>query len=64
MFISLRQKEHKQGRERGRKHKQGRRERERESKHTSRGRTERVPSRLHAVSTEPNKGLDLTNGEI
>ena len=30
----------------------------------SRGGTERVPSRLHAVGTEPNMGLDLTNGEI
>ena len=24
-------------------------------------RRERIPSRLHAVSTEPNAGLDLTN---
>ena len=24
----------------------------------------RMPSRLHAVSTEPNWGLDPTNGEI
>ena len=26
--------------------------------------SERVPSRLHAVGTEPDAGLDLTNGEI
>ena len=25
---------------------------------------ERIPSRLHAVSTEPNTGLDPTNSEI
>ena len=25
---------------------------------------ERIPSRLHAVSAEPNTGLDLTNHEI
>ena len=25
---------------------------------------ERIPSRLHALSTEPNIGLDLTNEEI
>ena len=33
---------------------EGQRERERE----------RVPSRLHVVSTEPDIGLDLTNQEI
>ena len=27
-------------------------------------RRERIPSRLHTVSTEPNVGLELTNGEI
>ena len=32
------------------------RERERER--------ERIPSRLHAVSTEPNAGLELTDREI
>ena len=39
---------------------------ERESeqgRHRERGR-ERIPSRLHAVSTEPNTGLDPTNSEI
>ena len=25
---------------------------------------ERIPSRLHTVSTEPNAGLELTNREI
>ena len=25
---------------------------------------ERIPSRLHTVSTEPNTGLDLRNSEI
>ena len=30
---------------------------------TERGR-ERIPSRLHAVSTEPDAGLELTNREI
>ena len=33
-------------------------ERERERKR------ERIPSRLHAVSAEPNTGLELTNWEI
>ena len=33
-------------------------ERERE------GERERIPSRLHAVSTEPDTGLDLTNPEV
>ena len=28
------------------------------------GETERIPSRLHAVSTEPDAGLDLRNREI
>ena len=42
-------------RERERVHKQGR---DRESG------KEKIPSRLHAVSTEPNVGLDLTNREI
>ena len=44
------------------------REREREKVHThtrlSRGRAERIPSRLHTVSTEPNTGLELANHEI
>ena len=43
------------------------RERERELCKWGRGRdrgTERVPSRLHAVSTEPDMGLDPTNPEI
>ena len=41
-----------------------------ERKRESRGRDrekrgkERIPSRLHAVSTEPDAGLDLTNSEI
>ena len=35
---------------------EGQRERERKR--------ERIPSRLRTVSTEPNVGLDLTNGEI
>ena len=34
------------------------RERERERER------QRIPSRLRAVSTEPNMGLELTNGEI
>ena len=34
------------------------RERERERER------ERIPSRLHAISAEPNVGLDLTNHEI
>ena len=34
------------------------RERERERE------TERIPSRLHTVSAEPNVGLDFTNCEI
>ena len=28
------------------------------------GRRERIPSKLHAVSTEPNEGLDPMNYEI
>ena len=44
----------------GNDHKQGGAERERE---TERQR-ERLPSRLHAISTEPNAGLELTNREI
>ena len=35
---------------------EGQREREKER--------ERIPSRLHAVSTEPHMGLNLTKGEI
>ena len=45
-----------------------RREGERERESTSRERAEkerdRIPSRLHTVSTEPNAGLDLTNQEV
>ena len=37
---------------------EGQKERERESER------ERVPSRLHAVSTEPKVGLDPTNHKI
>ena len=37
-------------------HKQGKGKRERKE--------ERIPSRLHAVSTEPDVGLELTNHEI
>ena len=44
------------------------RERERESAHEQgrdrERRRERIPSRLLAVSTEPDKGLRLTNLEI
>ena len=39
------------------------RERERSSKRAE-TRRERIPSRLHAVSTDPHVGLDLTNCEI
>ena len=28
------------------------------------GERERIPGKLHAVSTEPNAGLELTNHEI
>ena len=41
--------------------------RERESKLRNRERErerERIPSRTHAVSTEPDMGLELTNSEI
>ena len=37
-------------------------ETERES--VSRGRAERIPSRLRAISTEPDAGLDPTDREI
>ena len=37
---------------------------ERERERMSQGEAERSPSRLHAVSTEPNSGLDLMNREI
>ena len=44
------------------------RERERErgimNRGEAKGRRERIPSRLHAVSALPNMALDLTNGEI
>ena len=44
------------------------RERERTREHTckqGRGREgEKIPSRLQAVSAEPDAGLDPTNGEI
>ena len=36
----------------------------REGKGREREERERIPSRLHAVSTEPDKGLDPTNHEI
>ena len=46
----------------------GEKGRERETESASKGRAERegerIPSRLHAVSTEPNMGLDPTNCEI
>ena len=52
MFIYIGEKE--KQREREKEHKQGRsRERGRET----------IPSRLHAVSAEPNAGLDLRDGE-
>ena len=42
--------------------------RERERAQAGEGQRERgrekIPSRLHAVSREPNAGLDLTNHEI
>ena len=38
---------------------EGQRERERE-----RERRERIPSRLHTISAEPNAGLKLMNHEI
>ena len=38
------------------------REREREDKEGKEG--ERIPGRLHAVSTEPSVGLELMNREI
>ena len=38
-------------------------EREREKAETE-GETERIPSRLRAVSTEPDVGLEPTNCEI
>ena len=43
------------------------REREEEEREQPKGREtggERIPSRLHTDSTEPNVGLDLTNLEI
>ena len=44
------------------------RERERERENESSGETERkrerIPSRFHTISTEPNLGLELTNREI
>ena len=41
------------------------RERTQEQAHESEwGRAERIPSRLHAVSTEPEAGLKLTNHEF
>ena len=40
------------------------RERERENRGGAGREGERIPSRLHTVSTEPNVGLELTNCEI
>ena len=44
------------------------RQRERERLSTSRGgaerRRDRIPSRLHGISAEPDVGLELTNNEI
>ena len=44
------------------------RERERENKkgrgRERQGERERIPSKLHPVSAEPDAGLDLTNCEI
>ena len=43
------------------------REREREGAHAGKGRErgrERISSRLHVVSTEPDAGLELTSCEI
>ena len=54
MFIYFWEREH-AGEERERAG-EGRREREKER--------ERIPSRLHVVSTEPNAGLEHTNYEI
>ena len=41
-----------------------RRGRERERERERETETERIPSRLHAVSMEPDAGLQLTNREI
>ena len=38
--------------------------RETERMQAGKERRERIPSKLHAVSTEPNAGLKLTNHEI
>ena len=35
-----------------------------EREHTGKGQRERIPSRLHTVSTEPVVGLNLTNCKI
>ena len=40
------------------------RERERKCMWAEEGQRERIPSRLHAVSAEPQAGLDLTTCEI
>ena len=40
------------------------RDRERESENVGRAERERIPSRLHTVSTEPDTGLELMNPEI
>ena len=48
---------------RKREKKRGERERPGVGKEQERGR-ERIPSRLNAVTTEPNVGLDPTNLEI
>ena len=43
---------------------EGESERERESREGTESGRDRIPSVLHAVSTEPNVGLKLTNREI
>ena len=48
-------------RERERKRTAGERQREREKE---RERRERIPSRPHPISTDPNTGFDLRNCEI
>ena len=40
------------------------RERQRASRRGAVGGRDRIPSRLHAVSTEPDAKLELTNHEI
>ena len=49
IYLFLRERESAQGRGKGREKGRGRK---------------KIPSRLHAVSSEPNAGLDPMNGEI